>query len=197
MAGLILLVSLLLIISSSIDLAIVIGVYFILNLLYTFKLKHIALIDITIIALGFVLRLAAGGASSETKISQWAIILTFSLALILALAKRRGELISSSSVSRPALKGYSQYFIDISMTMISAITIVAYIMYTLSAEVQLRIGQHCYITGIFVILGILRYLQQSFIFNRTESPTKMLYSDNFLQIMIGFWVLSFMIFIYL
>ena len=98
--------------------ATVIGFYFLMNLAYTFKLKHVAIIDVSIIALGFVLRVLAGGYATGIYISQWAILLTFVLALVLALGKRRGELINAqiSGRTRRALDGYNVQFADIALS---------------------------------------------------------------------------------
>jgi 4-hydroxybenzoate polyprenyltransferase len=94
---------------------VIIGSYFIMNLAYTFRLKHVAIVDIFIIAIGFVLRVLAGGYATGIKISQWAILLTFVLALVLAVGKRRGELINAaiSGKTRKALDGYNVQFADI------------------------------------------------------------------------------------
>lgn len=168
----------------------ILGFYFIMNIAYSAKLKHIAIVDIVIIATGFLLRIFAGASVNQIFVSHWLILLTFLLALILALGKRRGEFLHklSGKKTRKVLDGYNLQFIDTSLAVIVAITIVCYIMYTISEEVMLRVhSQYLYFSTIFVLLGILRYFQQTFVFQRTESPTEFLLKDHFLQIVLLLW----------
>jgi decaprenyl-phosphate phosphoribosyltransferase len=173
------------------------ALYFVLNLFYTYILKTIAIIDVAIIATGFVLRVVFGGLVTAIYVSKWALLLTFALAMVLALGKRRGELVSVQSNARPSLNGYNLPFIDTALTITIAITLVCYIMYTISPDVVDRYGsEYVYTTTIFVLLGLLRFLQQTMVFNKTESPTKFVYKDIFIQIMILCWILSFVLIIY-
>lgn len=178
--------------------AIIIGSYFFMNLAYTFRLKHVPIIDISIIALGFVLRVLAGGYITGITISQWAILLTFVLALVLAIGKRRGELINAqvSGKTRKALDGYNVQFADIALSISVTLAIVCYIMFTLSPEVQAKFHQRVFYTVIFVVFAFLRYLQQTLVYNRTESPTKIVYRDRYIQITLLLWVATFLIQIY-
>lgn len=165
--------------------------YFLLNVFYSFFLKHIAIVDIALIGLGFLLRVFAGGAAAGVAVSQWLIVLTFLLALILALAKRRGEFVleTGGGTSRRSLEGYNLPFLDASMVVCSTVAIVAYLMYCFSPEVTERIGSHhIYWTAFFAIVGILRYLQLTLVFNRTESPTWVLLHDVFLQMVLAGWL---------
>lgn len=179
--------------------AIIITVYFLMNLAYSFKLKHVAIMDITIIAVGFLLRVFAGGYSAGLFISIWAILLTFFLALIMGIGKRRGELLNAqlTGETRKSLDGYNLQFTDISMTVVSTCSIVCYIMYTLDPLVKKNLHEGIVYTSFFVIVGILRYLQLSFVYNKTESPTKIVYKDIFIQIDIILWVLVIFILKYL
>ncbi len=176
----------------------VITAYFIINLAYSFKLKHIAILDISIIALGFLLRVVAGGYITGIYVSHWTLLLTFFLALIMAIGKRRGELINLSlnGQTRKSLDGYNLQFTDSAMVIVSTVSIMCYIMYTLDAEVQRRLHHLVIYTVIFVVIGVLRYLQQTMVLNKTESPTKVLFEDHFLQLVLFFWVLSFFLLIY-
>jgi decaprenyl-phosphate phosphoribosyltransferase len=173
------------------------ALYFVLNLLYTYLLKTIAIIDVAIISTGFVLRVVFGGLVTAIYVSKWALLLTFALAMVLAFGKRRGELVSVQSDARPSLNGYNLPFIDTALTITISITLVCYIMYTISPDVVHGFGsEYVYATTIFVLLGLLRYLQQTMVFNKTESPTKFVYKDIFLQVMILCWILSFVLIIY-
>ena len=179
-------------------LATIIAVYFFMNLAYTFKLKHVAIVDITIIAIGFVLRVLAGGYATGILISQWAILLTFVLALVLAIGKRRGELINAqvSGKTRKALDGYNVQFADIALSISCTLAIVCYLMFTLSPEVQERFHSRVFYTVIFVVFAFLRYLQQTLVYNKTESPTKIIYKDRYIQVTMLLWLTAFLLQIY-
>ena len=176
----------------------IIGFYFVMNLAYTFKLKHVAIVDIMIISIGFVLRVLAGGYATGILISQWAILLTFVLALVLAIGKRRGELINAqiSGRTRKALDGYNVQFADIALSISCALAIVCYLMFTLSPEVQQRFHPRVFYTVIFVVFAFLRYLQQTLVYNKTESPTKIIYKDRYIQITLVLWLAAFLLQIY-
>ncbi|MET3731533.1 UbiA prenyltransferase family protein [Moheibacter stercoris] len=172
--------------------------YFLLNLFYTFKLKTIAILDVMVIAMGFVLRVLVGGSMTGIEISDWTILLTFVLALMLALGKRRGEIVNDQTmgVTRKSLEGYNLEFINIALVINSVMVIVCYMMFTLSEDTQERFHSLIFYTIIFVIIGVFRYLQQTFVFNRTESPTKLIYKDLFLQLTIVGWILTIVMLIY-
>lgn len=176
----------------------VISSYFVMNLAYTFRLKHIAIVDISIIAVGFVLRVLAGGYATGLVVSQWAIILTFVLALVLAVGKRRGELVNTqlSGNTRKALDGYNIQFADIVLSISVTLAIVSYIMFVISPETQKEFTNKVFYTFIFVIFAFLRYLQQTLVYNRTESPTKMIYKDRYIQVVLALWGFAFLILIY-
>lgn len=165
--------------------------YFLINVAYSFSLKHIALIDISLIGLGFLLRVLAGGAVTGVAVSQWLIVLTFLLAMILGLAKRRGEYVVAMGENnfRKALEGYNLPFLDMAMVVCSTVAVVAYLMYCFSPEVTGRIGSDkIFYTAFFVVIGVLRYLQLTLVFNKTESPTRALLRDRFLQIILLGWI---------
>jgi decaprenyl-phosphate phosphoribosyltransferase len=172
--------------------------YIILNILYTFKLKHIAILDITIIAIGFVLRIFAGAALINNTPSMWIILVTFLLALFLALAKRRDDclLMLTGKKTRTNIDGYNLEMVNASMTLMAGVTIISYIMYSVSPEVTLRLGtQNLYLTSIFVIVGILRYMQLTFVEENSGNPTKIALTDKFLRYVILSWILSFIVII--
>ena len=172
--------------------------YFLMNVAYTFKLKHVAIIDVCIIAIGFVLRVLAGGYATGIYISQWAILLTFVLALVLAIGKRRGELINAqiSGKTRRALDGYNVQFADIALSISCTLAIVCYLMFTLSPEVQQKFHSRVFYTVIFVVFAFLRYLQQTLVYNKTESPTKIVYRDRYIQVTLVLWLAAFLLQIY-
>lgn len=178
----------------------VLGLYFLLNLGYSFGLKNIAILDIIIIAIGFVLRVKAGAVIAFVDLSGWLTIMVFLLALFMAIAKRRDDVLikmASGTDMRKAVKGYNLEFINSAISLICAVTIVSYFMYTMSPEIETRLGTHrLYYTCLFVLAGIFRYLQLIYVTQQSESPTKILYKDRFIQISIILWVISFYFILY-
>ena len=168
--------------------------YFLLNIAYSYKLKHIPVVDIFVIATGFVLRLFAGASVTNTHLSMWIVIITFLLAIFLALAKRRDDVLLSMKGhnTRKSIDGYNLEFVNASMTLMAAVVIVSYLQYTVSAEVIGRIGSdNLFFSAFFVILGILRYMQITFVEGKSGSPTKIVLKDRFMQISILLWLISF------
>lgn len=180
---------------------IIILTYFSLNLGYSLGLKKIPILDIFIVASGFLFRTISGGFIAEVIISQWLVIMVFLLALFLALAKRRDDLLvkqASGNVTRKSVKGYNMDFVNFSLAMLSAIIVVSYLMYTIEEEVTQQFhSEHLYFTAIFVIAGIMRYLQITLVEEDSSSPTKVLYTDKFIIFTLLGWLLSFFMIIYL
>jgi decaprenyl-phosphate phosphoribosyltransferase len=173
--------------------------YLLLNIAYSQSLKHIPIVDIVCIALGFVLRIFMGGAATDIPISPWIVIMAFLLALFLALAKRRDDLLllGENGPVRKAIDGYNREFISLAMSVMASVIIVAYILYTVSPEVVAKHGTHrLYITGFWVLLGLLRYLQITFVEERSGSPTLVLIKDFMLQAVIGLWLANIFILLY-
>ncbi len=168
--------------------------YFSLNILYSVQLKHFSIVDIFMIAIGFVMRLFAGAAVVDVELSMWIIIMTFLLALFLALAKRRDDVLLSleGKETRKNIDGYNLEFVNAGMVLMAGVIIVSYVFYTVSDDVIARLHTpHLYLSGFFVILGIMRYMQITFVEERSGNPSKIVLSDPFLQITIVLWLLSF------
>ena len=142
---------------------VVILFYFVMNIAYTLKLKDYAIIDVFIISFGFVLRVIMGGICTGIFLSHWIIMMTFLLALFMAFAKRRDDVViykKTGVKSRKKIDRYNLDFMNQILTVIATVTIVCYIMYSVSEEVIKRLGStYIYVTAIFVLGGILRYLQ--------------------------------------
>lgn len=182
----------------------VIGVicfYYLMNIAYCVKLKQIALVDVFIIAVGFVLRVVLGGVVNDIELSQWIVLMTFLLALFLAFAKRRDDVVLYQEIGVLPRKNVNRYNLDFmnqALTIVATITLVAYVMYTVSDEVMQRFGsRYIYFTTVFVLAGILRYLQLTIVDVKSGSPTKVLMRDRFVQLCILGWIASFLILIYL
>ena len=180
--------------------AILIG-YWLMNVAYCVKLKQYAIIDVFLIAAGFVLRVLIGGLAADIFVSEWLVLMTFLLALFLAFAKRKDDyriFEQTGVMPRKSIVGYNAQFIDLSVTIVATITIVCYIMYTMSDSVIERIGSHyLYLTSIWVIAGLLRHLQNMLVYQRSGSPTKALVKDHFIQLCIAGWITSFVAILYL
>jgi decaprenyl-phosphate phosphoribosyltransferase len=173
----------------------ILGLYVLMNVAYSVYLRHIAILDVTIIALGFVLRLYVGAAVTGITLTMWIIVITFLLALFMALAKRRDDVLlflDTGRKHRKVIDGYNIRFLDGAMTIMASVVIVSYILYTTSSyAIEKMHSGNLYFTAIFVILGILRYLQISLVENNGGSPTQIILKDRFIQITIIAWILSF------
>lgn len=184
----------------NLDFIAVLAIYLLLNILYTLGLKNISILDIMIISVGFVLRLIGGALIGSIFLSKWIIAMVFLLALFLAVAKRRDDLILKDSTGteiRKVTKTYSLDFLNIVMSLLCGVIMVAYITYSLSPEVFERMGtDSIFYTSIFVLAGLLRYLQMALVENNTGSPSDILLKDRFIQFSIVLWGLSFYIIIY-
>lgn len=171
-----------------------------LNIAYSFYLKHVAILDVTIIAIGFVLRLFIGSAVTGIQLSMWIVIMTFLLALFMALAKRRDDILiflETGKKMRKVIDGYNLQFLDTAMAIMASIVIVSYTMYTTSADIIERFNnQYLYLTALFVILGVMRYLQIVFVHLDSGSPTKIAMKDRFIQMTILAWIISFVWILY-
>ena len=174
--------------------------YFVMNLGYSFGLKNIPILDLFIVSLGFLLRIYSGGVIADLPITHWLSIMILLLALFLIIAKRRDDILinaKNGSVIRKSTQTYNLDFINSCITLLSAVVIVAYIMYTVSPEVTERFNSdYLFITTIFVIAGIMRYLQIIFVENKSGSPTRIFIKDKFILITIAGWILSFYLIIY-
>jgi decaprenyl-phosphate phosphoribosyltransferase len=184
----------------NITVIIIAAVYLIQNILYTVKLKHVSLLDVMLIATGFVLRILIGGAATDTKLSHWIILMTLVLALFLALAKRRDDVfnyVNTGQKARKNIQGYNMEFLNVAITVMATVVIVCYVMYCTSPEITSHFGNNTYLTSFFVILGVLRYLQLTFVWLITGSPTTVLLKNKFLQVILIGWIISFFLIIYL
>ena len=131
--------------------------YFVMNVAYSFRLKQIAILDITLVSMGFLLRVIAGGIIANVEVSKWLFLMTFLLSMILALAKRRDEFIvlQRKGSSRVSIRGYNLNFIDINLGFLATVTFVCYIMYTISEDVVQEFGSdYVYASSFFVLIGL-------------------------------------------
>ena len=178
----------------------VIVFYYVLNLAYCSKLKQFAILDVCIVAFGFVLRILAGGFACELALSNWIVIMTFLLTLFMSFAKRRDDVLRMNSTGEAPRKNTVRYnltFINQATTITASVTLVCYIMYCVSPEVSERFDTpYLYLTFVFVLLGLLRYIQIAVVDEKSGDPTKIILRDHFSQIIVVAWLLSFLLMIY-
>ncbi|HEX2532822.1 MAG TPA: decaprenyl-phosphate phosphoribosyltransferase [Chitinophagaceae bacterium] len=178
----------------------VLAIYFALNLGYSFGLKTIPILDISIVAAGFVLRVKGGAVIAQVGLSEWLTIMIFLLALFMAIGKRRDDVLlklSSGTDMRKSIKGYNLELLNVLLALVCAVIIVSYFMYTMSDDVLRRMGTHrLYYTCLFVLAGIMRYLQIIYVQAQSGSPTKILYKDRFIQVTILLLIASYYLIIY-
>jgi 4-hydroxybenzoate polyprenyltransferase len=174
--------------------------YLLLQFAYSGPLKHIVILDVLAIAIGFVLRAAAGAVAIRVPISHWLLVVTILLALFLALSKRRHELVllaAGATEHRPILGEYSPYLLDQMIAVVTASTLVAYIFYCISPETVQRFRTDLLgLTIPFPLYGIFRYL---YLVHRREgggSPSQMLLNDRPLLVCVALWVLAVVVIVY-
>ena len=175
-------------------------IYFLLQVLYSAWLKNVVILDVFIIAAGFFIRVIAGALAIEVYITPWLLICTILLALFLALSKRRHELVlleQDASHHRPILKEYSPYLLDQMISVVTASTVIAYCLYTISEETISKFGtRYLIFTVPFVLYGIFRYLY--LVHQKTEggNPEVLVLKDRPLLLDIFLWILSAVLIIY-
>jgi 4-hydroxybenzoate polyprenyltransferase len=180
--------------------ALVAAAYLALQILYSGPLKHIVIIDVLTIAIGFVLRAAAGAVAVRVEISHWLLVCTILLALFIALAKRRHEIVllaEGATGHRPTLGEYTPYLLDQMIGVVTASTLISYIFYTISVETQVKFGtQWLGLTIPFPLYGIFRYL---YLVHQREgggSPADLLLTDRPLLACVALWALAVALIIY-
>ena len=168
--------------------------YLILQAAYIFFLKRVVLLDVRSISLGFVIRAVAGAAAISVFISPWLILCTFLVALFLALAKRRHELIflnEEAAAHRSNLADYSVPLLDQLISIVTSATIISYSVYTLSPSVTEEFGNRYMVLTIpFVLYGIFRYLYLVYVKDKGGNPTRVLLADVPLLVSAVLWGLT-------
>jgi 4-hydroxybenzoate polyprenyltransferase len=167
-------------------------IYFLMQLAYSRWLKHIVILDVLLIAAGFLLRVIAGGLAIAVEMSNWLLLCTLLLALFLAMAKRRHEisLLQSAAVThRPILKEYSPVLLDQMISVVTASTVIAYCLYTISDETVAKFGTSNLIYTVpFVIYGIFRYLYLVHQKAQGGSPESLILNDKPLLADLVLWI---------
>lgn len=174
------------------------GIYLAVNLAYSTVLKHVSIIDVMLVALGYVLRVYAGAELIHVPASVWIIACTGLVSMFIALAKRRDDLVNFLGEGhRGSLKGYTKEFLDTAIAITLAGLLISYVIYTTLPDSMHRFGtEHLYFTTPFVFMGVLRYLQIALVEERSGSPTTIVLSDRFLIGSMLAWLVTFGILIY-
>ena len=174
--------------------------YVVLQALYSIRLKHIVIIDVLTLSIGFVLRAVAGAVAVRVEFSHWLLVCTILLALFMSLAKRRHEIVllaDTAATHRPILGEYSAYLLDQMIAVVTASTLVAYVFYTVSPETQQKFGTEWLgLTIPFPLYGIFRYL---YLVHRREgggSPADLLMTDRPLLACVALWAAAVALIIY-
>ena len=179
-------------------------VYLAVNVAYSFQLKHYVIIDVLVVALGYLLRVTAGALIIHVAISPWLYICMTLLALFMGFGKRRGELVllsrngqaSNNQASRRVLGDYSLTFLDEMINLVSSATVMAYSLYTFSAD-NLPQNHAMMLTIPFVLYGIFRYLYLIHIKGEGGAPDELVLTDRPLQVTFALWGVSAMLILYL
>ena len=186
--------------SHQVETASVILFYWLLNIAYCLRLKRYAIIDVCIVAFGFVLRILAGGYATNIQLSKWIVLMTFLLMLFLSFAKRRDDVVRMNETGHAPRQNTIRYnltFINQAITITASVTLVCYIMYTMSPEtIQNFHTDYLYLTSVFVLLGLLRYIQISVVDKKSGDPTKVMIHDRFMQLTVLAFGLTFLFIIY-
>lgn len=177
-------------------LAAVLGLYLLLQLAYTVALKRVAYLDATTVALGFVLRIVAGGVGAAVPLTPWIVVMGFLLALMLALGKRLGDLAFDQHGAR-LVSGYQRQPLEWLLAALGGATLSAYVLYTLSPDVLARHGQHPLIfSALWVALGLARYLWLALRRGAGGDPARLAWRDPVLRVAVAGWLLTLALILY-
>lgn len=175
--------------------------YFLMQLAYSFKLKHMVVLDVMTVAAGFALRAVAGTVLVHVTISSWLFVCTILFALFIALAKRRHELVfleDGGTTHRAVLENYSQTLLDQMMAVATSSTVIAYCLYTIAPETVAKFGTHNLILTVpFVLYGIYRYLYLVYRKEMGGAPERVLLTDVPLMVDVLLWMGSVVAVLYL
>lgn len=174
--------------------------YFLMEIAYCVSLKRYAVVDVCILAMGFVLRIVTGGLATDIVPSSWLVMMTFLLTLLMAFGKRKDDVVKyhkTGIAPRHNTKRYNLTFINQAITVNATTTLVCYLMYTMSPAVTSRTHfDYAYLTSVFVILGLLRYMQKTSVDGASGDPTKLVLTDRFLQAVVVMWFVAYAVMIY-
>jgi 4-hydroxybenzoate polyprenyltransferase len=177
------------------DFALYALIYYVVQIPACLWLKNEAIIDVLILAVGFVLRVLAGAALLGVVATPWIVMMTLLVALFQGLAKRRDDLLRGVGIAhKHRVEGYNKAFIDVALSVVLGSLLVAYLIFTTDPAVMARYAtDKLYYTALFVMAGILRYLQITLVEEKSGSPTEVILRDRFMLLALGGWALSFVL----
>ena len=174
--------------------------YWLLNIAYCLRLKQYAIIDVCIVAFGFVLRLLVGSFATGVVLSKWIVLMTFLLMLFLSFAKRRDDVVRMNETGEAPRKNtirYNPTFINQALTITASVTLVCYIMYTMSPEaIASSHSNYLYLTSVYVVVGLMRYIQLAVVDKKSGDPTKVMLYDHVTQVILLAWCITYLLLIY-
>ena len=158
----------------------VVLLYTLINLIYSTGLKHIPVLELMLVSSGFVLRLVGGGEALSIVLSPWIIVATASLSLLITVAKRRSDLVQKSDPEeqRASLTGYNVEFLNSLLSILVSVTIVVYVIFSISDYATERHSQFIIFSSIPVLIGMFRFLQLAIVFERGDFPTELITRDK-------------------
>lgn len=178
-------------------------IYILMNILYSSLLKKIVILDVMVIAIGFVLRVKIGGEINQIELSVWILIITFLLAIFLALIKRRQELVklnisqAGDIKTRKTLRKYNISLLDQLISITTATTLISYIVYVINPDIQQKFHtENLYLTVPFVVFGVFRYLYLTYSRGKGENPSEIILSDIPFASNIILWLIVFIAIIF-
>jgi 4-hydroxybenzoate polyprenyltransferase len=179
----------------------IVALYFVMNLAYSLKLKDVLLLDVFVVAAGFMLRVFAGAAAIRVPVSSWIVLCTLFISLFLGWAKRRSELVmvreEGLAGERKVLQFYSIAFLDQLLTITAAGAVISYALYTVAPHTVETFGTDNLIyTTIFVLFGIFRFLHLVHTTKATENPTNAVTSDPVILTVVLLWITACVLIIY-
>ncbi len=179
----------------------VVAIYIVMNLLYTYRLKRVVLLDVFIIAAGFMLRVIGGALAIRVSVSSWLVLCSLFISLFLGFGKRRAEILRiediKSGSERSVLSAYSVTFLDQMITITGAGAVISYALYTVAPRTVEMFGTEKLIyTTILVCYGIFRYLFLTHHSTQTENPTNLVTTDRVIFITVLLWIASCVLIIY-
>ena len=182
----------------SLEAILLIVLYFVLNLLYNWKVKHVSILDLIIVASGYLIRIYLGAIVVGIEVSNWMTILTFLFALFLAIGRRRQNLTNEAVMqARKSYLGYSAEYNFLIQVYLAAVITIAYIMYTISPDVVTRVStEFLYVTSLPVIVGFLRYFQIGMVEGESTEPIKLITQDRVTIFAILAWLALFTYYLY-
>lgn len=177
--------------------------YIVMNGLYSAFLKQVVILDVMIIAVGFVMRVEIGGVANDILLSPWILVITFLLAIFLGLIKRRQELLKMNALeeggdikTRITLKKYNQALLDQLISITTTATLISYIVYVVNPDIQEKFHTRLlYLTVPFVVFGIFRYLYLTYVKGKGENPAEIIFSDPAFTINGFLWLVVFVLLI--